>query len=167
MNSFIDQAQSYAAHHKISKTPQAHWIGVPLITFSLMILLGFVQLVIPGVFQTSLACLATLALLVYYFRLNWVLTLALTPILLLMLWIAYLFSYNGPTTLGFWAFIITFISGVTLQLYGYYLAEEKPAFRVQLSQLLIAPLYLIAELLFRAGWMSSLKEEIHGEVPKE
>ncbi len=165
MNSFIDQAQCYAAHHKNPKTQQTHWIGVPLITFSLMILLGFVKIVIPGVYQISLACLATLALLIYYFRLNWVLALAITPILLFLLWISHFLSHNGPNALGFWIFIITFISGWTLQLYGHYIAEEKPAFMVQLSQLFIAPLYLMAELLFRAGLMLSLKEQIHGELP--
>lgn len=167
MKSFIDQAQCYAAHHQNPRTQQTHWIGVPLITFSLMILLGFVKIVIPGVYQISLACLATLALLIYYFRLNWVLALATTPILLFMLWISSFLNHNGPNTLGLWIFIITFISGWTLQLYGHYIAEEKPAFMVQLSQVFIAPLYLMAELLFRAGLMSTLNEEIHGALPEE
>lgn len=162
MKTFIEQAQIYAAHHQNLKTQQTHWIGVPLITFSLMILLGFVKIVVPGVYQISLACLATLALLVYYFRLHWVLALAITPILLFLLWISHFLSANGPNTLGWWIFIITFISGWTLQLYGHYIADEKPAFMVQLTQVFIAPLYLIAELLFKAGLMPLLKEEIHG-----
>lgn len=163
MKPFLDQAQCYAAHHRNPRTQQTHWIGVPLITFSLMILIGFVKIVIPGVYQISLACLATLALLAYYFRLNWVLALAITPILLFLLWISNFLSHNGPNTLAWWIFIICFISGWTLQLYGHYVAEEKPAFMTQLSQVFIAPLYLMAELLFKAGLLSSLKQQIHGE----
>ena len=167
MKPFIEQAQCYASHHQNLKTQQTHWIGVPLITFSLMILLGFVKIVIPGVYQISLACLATLALLIYYFRLHWLLALAVTPILLFLLWIASWLSSTGPNTLASWIFIITFISGWTLQLYGHYISEEKPAFMGHLSQVLIAPLYLMAELLFKAGIMSSLKAHIHGEAQEE
>ena len=164
MKPFIEQAQFYAVHHQNLRTQQTHWIGVPLIIFSLMILLGFVKIVIPGVYQVSLACIATLALLIYYFRLNWVLALAITPILLFLLWVSHFLNHNGSNTLGYWIFIITFISGWTLQLYGHYIADEKPAFMVQVTQVFIAPLYLMAELLFRAGLMSSLKEKIHGQV---
>lgn len=164
MKPFLDQAQCYASHHRNPRTQQTHWIGVPLITFSLMILIGFVKIVIPGVYQISLACLGTLALLVYYFRLNWVLALAITPILLFLLWIANFLNHNGPNTLAWWIFIICFISGWTLQLYGHYVAEEKPAFMTQLSQVFIAPLYLMAELLFKAGLLSSLKKQIHNEL---
>lgn len=161
MKPYIEQAQLYASYHQNLKTQQTHWIGIPLITFSLMILLGVVKIVIPGVFQISLACLATLALLVYYFRLNWILALAVTPFLLLLLWIASLLTANGPNNLALWVFIITFISGWTLQLYGHYISDEKPLFLIHLSQVLIAPLYLTGELLFRAGLLSELKAQIH------
>ena len=167
MKSFIEQARCYAVHHQNPKTEQTHWIGVPLITFSLMILLGFVKIVIPGVYQVSLACLTTLMLLVYYFRLHWLLALAVTPFMFFLLWLASLLSANGPNTLAFWIFVITFISGWTLQLYGHYVSQEKPAFMVHLSQVLIAPLYLMAELFFRAGLLKSLKMEIHTTTQEE
>ena len=167
MKPFIEQAQCYAAHHQDIRTQRTHWIGVPLITFSLMILLGFVKIVVPGVFQISLACLVTIGLIIYYVRLQWLLAIAVTPILLLLLWLATWISDDGPGTMALWIFVITFISGWTLQLYGLFLAKEKPAFMVYFSQALIAPLYLIAELLFLAGWMGSLKVQIHGEAQKD
>jgi uncharacterized membrane protein YGL010W len=167
MKTFIEQARCYATHHQNPKTQQTHWIGVPLITFSLMILLGCVKIVIPGIFQTNLACIATLALLVYYARLNWLLALAITPILLLFLWLASWLTSNGPNTLASWIFVITFVSGWTLQLYGHYISHEKPAFMEQISQILIAPLYLMAEVFFKGGLLSSLKAQIHGGAPIE
>ncbi len=162
MKSFIEQAQMYAGYHQNITTRYTHLAGVPLIILSVMILLGFIKIVMPGVFSITLACLATLGVLIYYFRLNWKLALALTPILIVLLLFADLFSHNGPTKLGVWAFIITFIVGWALQLYGHYIEGKKPAFMDNLSQALIAPLFLTAELFFMAGYMKSLKEQIYG-----
>ncbi|HAT8246624.1 TPA: DUF962 domain-containing protein, partial [Legionella pneumophila] len=87
MKSFIEQAQFYATYHQNQATRYTHMAGVPLIMLSIMIFLGFVKIVIPGVYATDLACLATLATLIYYFLLNWQLALALTPILIFLLWL--------------------------------------------------------------------------------
>lgn len=162
MKPFLEQAQYYANYHQYSTTRYTHLVGVPLIILSLMILLGFVQIIVPGVFVSNLAWFATIALLIYYFMLHWVLALAITPILLFLLWVAHWFSANGPTTLGVWAFIITFIVGWAFQLYGHYLEGKKPAFMDNLSQALIAPLFLVAELFFMAGFMKSLHAQIYG-----
>jgi uncharacterized membrane protein YGL010W len=162
MKSFIEQAQFYSGYHLNKMTRYTHMAGVPIIILSLMIFLGFVKIVVPGVYGVSLSCLATLAALIYYYRLNWQLALALTPMLLILLWISSWFNHNGPTKLGIWAFIITFIVGWGLQLYGHYIEGKKPAFMDNLSQALIAPLYLTAELFFMAGYMTGLKEQIHG-----
>lgn len=161
MKTFVEQARFYATHHQNPKTQQTHWIGVPLITFSLMVLLGCVKIVIPGFFQTTLACIATLALLVYYLRLNWILALTITPPMILLLWLASLLTHNGPNPLASWIFVITFVSGWTLQLYGHYVSDERPAFMDQFSQTLIAPLYLMAEVYFKAGLLPTLKAAIH------
>ena len=162
MKSFIEQAKFYAAYHQNIKTRYTHMAGVPLIILSIMILLGFVKIMIPGVFLTNLANIATLIALIYYFRLNWRLALLLTPIMLILLLIANSFSLNGPTWLGLWSFLLFFIVGWGLQFYGHYLEGKKPAFMDNLCQALIAPLFLVAELYFMAGLMHSLKEQIYG-----
>lgn len=167
MKPFITQAQRYASHHQNPRTQQTHWIGIPLITFSLMILFGCVKIIIPGMLQTSLACLATLALLIYYFRLHWLLALATTPVMLLLLWLASWLTANGPNTVALWIFVISFISGWTLILYGHYISHEKTGFIEQFSPMLIAPLYLMAEVFFVAGLLPSLKAQLHGQLPTE
>ncbi|MDI1351657.1 MAG: DUF962 domain-containing protein [bacterium] len=162
MKPFIEQAQFYAAYHQNPLTRYTHFAGVPLIILSLMIFFGFFKLVLPGVYETDLACIATLVLLIYYFRLNWQLALPLTPIMLILLWIAHFFSHYGPTKLGMWAFIITFVLGWGIQLYGHYIEGKKPAFMVNVSQAFLAPLFLMAELFFMAGYMTALKNQIYG-----
>lgn len=167
MKTFVEQAQFYSGYHQKAMTLYMHMAGVPIIILSAMILLGFVKVIIPGVYATNLACLATLGMLIYYYRLNWQLALSLTPIFIILLWVASWFNYYGPTKLGLWAFIITFIVGWGLQLYSHYMEGRKLAFMNNLVQALIAPLYLTAELFFMAGFMKSLKEQIYGpEVEK-
>ncbi|HAT8248991.1 TPA: DUF962 domain-containing protein, partial [Legionella pneumophila] len=61
-----------------------------------------------------------------------------------------------------WVFIITFVVGWGLQFYGHFIEGKKPAFMVNFTQALIAPLYLTAELFFMAGLMNSLREQIYG-----
>ncbi|WP_454785024.1 Mpo1 family 2-hydroxy fatty acid dioxygenase [Legionella sp. WA2024007413] len=162
MKSFIEQAQFYAGYHQNIQTRYTHMAGVPLIILSVMILFGFVKIIVPGIFATNFACLMTLISLIYYYRLNWQLALALTPIMLILLLIANWFSQDGPTPLGLWSFVIFFIVGWGLQFYGHYLEGKRPAFMDNLSQSLIAPLFLVAELFFMAGFMQSLREQIYG-----
>lgn len=167
MKSFIEQAQQYCRYHQNIKTRYTHFAGVPLVVVSFMILLGFVKIIVPNVFSSNLAWFATIAVLIYYFLLNWQLALALTPIMLFLLWIANWFSADGPTGFGLWAFVITFVAGWGFQLYGHYLEGKKPAFMDNLSQALIAPLYLVAEFFFMAGFMKSLEAQIHGVTSVE
>ncbi|MBL7481550.1 Mpo1 family 2-hydroxy fatty acid dioxygenase [Legionella bononiensis] len=167
MKSFVEQAQFYAEYHQNTMTRYTHMAGVPLIILSIMILLGFVKIIIPGVFGTNLACLTTLVVMIYYYRLHWQLALALTPIMLILLWLASWFNCYGPTKVGLWAFLITFVVGWGLQFYGHYIEGKQPAFMVNIGQAFIAPLYLTAELFFMAGYMKELKEQIYGTVEAE
>lgn len=160
---FIEQARFYAQYHQSKATLYTHLAGVPLILFGLMVLLGFVQVIIPGVLSTSLAYIATIALFVYYFRLNWRLSLCLLPVFALMLWIAAMVSHAGPTRFALWVFFITFVLGWILQLTGHLIEGKKPAFMDSITQAMVAPLFLTAELCFMLGRMRSLHDDMHGE----
>ena len=164
MKSFVEHAQIYATYHQNPTTQYTHFAGVPILILSFMIFLGFIKIVVPGIYETNFACIATLGILIYYFRLHWQLALCITPIMIILLWLASWFNHYGPTKLGVWAFVITFIVGWGLQLYGHFVEGKRPAFMVNLSQALIAPLYLMAELFFMAGYMKPLQEEIHGSI---
>lgn len=163
MKTFSEISQFYVKYHQKPVTLYTHFIGVPLVTLSVMIFLGFIKIIVPGLFATDVAFLTTLVALFFYFRLQWqlALALALTPLLFILLWIAHAFSYAGPTKTGVLAFIITFVLGLGAQLYGHHLEGKKPAFMDNFVQSLIAPLFLVAELFFMAGYMTSLKEQIY------
>lgn len=163
MKSFIEHARFYAQYHQKSETFYTHVVGIPLILFALMIFLGFIHLVVPGVMDTSFAFLATFALWIYYLRLNWRLGLLILPMLIILLWLSGLISDAGPTAGAVWVFIIAFALGWALQLIGHMIEGQRPAFMDNLWQMVIAPLYVVAELCFRFGYMKTLQSEIHNE----
>ncbi len=163
MKSFIEQAQLYAQYHEKELTRYTHLVGVPLIIFSSMVLLGFLHLIIPGKMNITLASLFTLLLLAYYFRLNWRLALVATPLFIILLGLAKLVSSAGPTRFALWIFIISFVLGWTMQFLGHLYEKKWPAIVDNFCQAFIAPLFLIAELLFKAGYLSDLKAKIYPE----
>ena len=163
MKPFIEQAQGYNEYQEKALSRYCHMVGIPLIALSLMILLGFVHVLIPGILDVNLAEIATLVLLIYYFRLQWRMALIITPILVVLLWIAQFFSYDGPSSFSLWSFIVILLVGAALQFTGYFLAGKRPTFIDSLWQVLVAPLCLVAEAIFMAGRMQGLMEAIHGK----
>jgi uncharacterized membrane protein YGL010W len=160
MNSFINQAQFYAANHQNPISRYINFVAILLLLFSMMVFFGFLHLIIPGVMDITLAGIATLALLGYYYFLNWRLALALTVILFVLIWLANLVSRHGPNNSSLWVFIITFVLGGILQLVVYLMEAKRPAWKDNLWQALITPMLLTAEFYFMAGYMQDLKQQI-------
>ena len=160
MKSFIEQAKFYAAYHQKPVTRYTHFIGVPLIILSFMIFFGFIHIVVPGLLDFRVAAPLTLAVLIYYFFLNWRLAFAVLPLFLLLYAIAALISKHGPTSGALWFFFLSFILGWFLQFLGHYFEGKRPAFIDNLWQALIAPLYLMAEVFFLNNRMLDLKAQI-------
>jgi uncharacterized membrane protein YGL010W len=163
MISFIEQAQRYAALHYSRVTWYTHLAGIPLVVFSFIIFFGFFHIVVPNWFDIKFADLLVLGILVYYFRLNWLLALSTTPVFILMLWLADLINYNGPTSFALWAFVVIFLLGAAFQLVGHLIQGNKPAFVKYPYDALAAPLFITAELYFMAGKLKGLQQEIHGD----
>ncbi len=168
MKTFVEYAQGYVRNQPNTTTRYTHIIGISLITLALMILLGFVHIVIPRVISINVAYIGTLVLLVYYFRLQWLLALALTPLFVLMLWIAHFFSAEGPSTFSLWSFFIILLFGVLLELIGHYLENNLSRLTKNLDEIIFAPLFLMAELFYQFGRLQDLHDEIYGkESPEE
>jgi len=162
---FTEQARDYATYHQHTLTRLTHMAGIPFLVLSMMILLGFVHVTIPGILSIDLADIVTFVLLIYYFRLNWRLALVLTPILIVFLWVANLFSHAGPDEFSLWAFLILFLLGGILVLIGCFIEGMHPGIKTHLKQTLVAPMFLMAEVFFMAGRMKKLEDEIHGNEP--
>lgn len=155
-----EQLKMYASFHTQRATKITHYVGVPLIIFSLMILFGWIHLRVPTIFDLSFAWILSAALLIYYFFLDIALAAAATVFFVFFNIVASFISQPAVSWLGFKIFLVTFILGLLLQALGHLFEKQRPALTRNLSQALIAPLFLVAELLFTLGFKKNLQEKM-------
>jgi uncharacterized membrane protein YGL010W len=167
MTPFTQRAKLYSEYHQKRETLYTHVASILLLSLALLILLGFFHLYVPGLFDITLATIGTIALLVYYFVVNWKLALVLTPVFLILLWISHFVSYQGPTSFSLWTFVLIFVlSGIILSV-GYFLEGRRPPFYTGLKQLFLEPMFLTAEIFFMIGKMQPLHDAIHNQYVEE
>lgn len=162
-NVFIDKAKSYSDCHQQAMVRYSHYIGVPLIYFALIIFLGFIRISMPNVFEIDFGWIFSLGLLVYYFKLEWRLALATTPVVFLFNFIASFMSHQGISSTSFWTSLILLIVGAACLLIGHLMMKDKQrSIKDCFSQLVDIPLILMADLFFYFGKFFELHEKIHG-----
>lgn len=160
MKTLEDQMSFYAAYHQDPRNKATHFVGVPVIVFSLMIPLGWLRLDVGGV-AVSAALVVSAILLLYYLVLDVPLGLAMTAVFGAMLWAADPLS-RAPLGTGLPAFLVLFVGGWALQLWGHVFEGRKPALVDNLFQIFVAPIFLCAEAFFALGY----KPALHAAVQK-
>lgn len=160
MKTLEDQMSTYAAYHQDARNKATHFVGVPSIVFAIMIALGWLRIDI-GDFGLSAALVITAVLLAYYLVLDIPLGLAMTAVFGLMLWGADAIA-RGPFAAGLVWFLVMFIGGWALQLWGHVYEGRKPALVDNLFQIFVAPIFLAAEVFFALGY----KPQLHATVQK-
>jgi uncharacterized membrane protein YGL010W len=153
-----DQMSFYAAYHQDARNKATHFVGVPLIAFSLMIPLGWLRADVGG-FALSAALVVTTILLLYYLVLDIPLGLAMAAVFGLMLWAAEPLSQASLAVSLGW-FLVLFIGGWALQLWGHVYEGRKPALVDNLFQVFVAPIFLAAEVFFALGYKPRLHEAV-------
>jgi uncharacterized membrane protein YGL010W len=158
MKTLEDQMSFYAAYHQDARNKATHFVGVPLIAFSLMIPMGWLRADLGG-FTVSAALVVTALLMLYYLALDIPLGLASCAVFGLMLWGADpLAQLPFMASLGW--FLLLFIGGWALQLWGHVYEGRKPALVDNLFQVFVAPIFLAAEVFFALGYKPRLHEEV-------
>ena len=158
MKTLEDQMSFYAAYHQDARNKATHFVGVPLIVFSLLIPLGWLRADVGGV-TLSAALVVTCVLLLYYLVLDVPLALAMAAIFALMLWGAEPLSQAAlPASLAW--FLVLFVVGWALQLWGHVYEGRKPALVDNLFQVFVAPIFLAAEVFFALGYKPGLHEAV-------
>ena len=158
MKTLEDQMSFYAAYHQDARNKATHFVGVPLIAFSLMIPLGWLRAEVGGI-ALSAALVVTGVLLLYYLALDIALGLAMAAVFGLMLLAAEPLS-QAPFTASLGWFLALFVGGWALQLWGHVFEGRKPALVDNLFQVFVAPIFLAAEVFFALGYRPKLHEAV-------
>jgi len=153
-----DQMSFYAAYHQDARNKATHFVGVPMIVFSLLIPFGWLRADVGGV-TISAALVISSVLLLYYLVLDLPLGLAMAAVFALMLWAAEPLSRAAFVTSLAW-FLALFIAGWALQLWGHAFEGRKPALVDNLFQIFVAPIFLAAEAFFALGYKPRLHEAV-------
>lgn len=158
MKTLEEQMSFYLRYHRHPRNKLTHFLGVPLIMFSLLVLLGLVRVHVGGVSLTA-ASVAAIALLAYYFRLDAVLAVAMTLFIAVLLIAANRVCALGtPAALS--VFGATFVGGWILQLIGHAFEGRRPALFDNVFQVFVAPIFLMAEVFFGLGYKRDVADRV-------
>jgi uncharacterized membrane protein YGL010W len=152
----------YAAYHQDHRNRLTHFIGVPAIVFSVVLLLTYARIDLNGV-PLSLASLFILGMAGYYMTLDRMIGAALLIVTLPMLFAAE-WLMDAPLWVGLLTIVVAFVGGWAFQLLGHRFEGNKPALMTGLWQMAMAPLFLCAEACFMLGLRRDLEQDVNNRV---
>src|SRR5216684_474769 len=127
---FQRQLASYASVHRDWRNKGTHFVGIPLIVFSLMLILALWQFGLGR--DTSAGAVMAVVMLP-----TWYAAEALAGAL-------------GPSS-TWTAFLVLFVVGWALQFLGHHYEGKRPALLDNLFQAFIGPMFLVAETMVVLG----------------
>lgn len=134
--------KDYASYHKHPGNKKTHYVGIPMIVFSILGGLSNIVLVknLGGseLLQIDLGILLWAAASVWYFTLDARLA---TPFSLIMCGM-----YFAARTVAWPIHLALFVVGWIIQLYGHKIEGNKPAFFKSIEHLLIGPFWIFANI---------------------
>lgn len=163
MKNLEQHLSEYAKYHRDQRNIYTHYVGIPLIVFSVFCLLSkpsfLISLPVLGTIVASPALLVWLVGNAFYIKLDVKLGAVMALITGLMVYWAQPIAQYG---VGLWLSISLgiFVGGWALQFVGHHYEGKKPAFVDDIMGLAIGPLFVLAELSFEFGLRDALKEEI-------
>lgn len=143
MKSLAEQLEFYRSYHRAPGCKAMHFFGVPLVTFSILIPMGWLSVSVLG-FRPTLAMAFVACTLGYYFMLAPFLAMLMALVMIPVSWGADRVS-QLPFKASLAVFAATFISGWIFQLIGHAIEGKKPALTDNLSAIFTAPLFLLVE----------------------
>jgi uncharacterized membrane protein YGL010W len=161
---FLRQLASYASVHRDARNKATHFIGIPVIVFSLVLAASQWQVEVAGRTMSAAAVLAVLGVLGWLLLdlgIGFVMAAIMVPT-----WYAAeaLAAALGPAA-TWWAFAVLFVGGWVLQFLGHHFEGKRPALMDNLFQAFVGPMFLVAEVLVESGWRRDLATAVsEGDV---
>ncbi|MBU43666.1 MAG: hypothetical protein CMN76_10630 [Spirochaetaceae bacterium] len=159
---FAKQMAFYSAYHQEKRNILIHVVGVPTITFSVLLVLSWIKLFSFQGMPVTVAMVFTAAVLLYYFTLDFVFALTSTILFGSLLAAAHYLSLHVDPTTGWIIFGTAQVLGWGTQFYGHFVFEkDRPALFDNLFQALIsAPIFVVADVFFELGLRTHLEEQV-------
>jgi uncharacterized membrane protein YGL010W len=157
---FKRQLASYASVHRDRRNKATHFVGIPVIVFSLLLLLTLWHLQVGDRDVSGAAVVAILAVL-GWMALDLGVGLVMAMLMLAAWYVAEaLGAALGPA--GTWAaFLVLFVGGWILQFLGHHYEGRRPALLDNIFQAFIGPMFLVAETMVLLGHRPDLANLMH------
>jgi uncharacterized membrane protein YGL010W len=153
----------YAAYHRDERNIATHFVGIPLIIFSIGVLLARPLFAVQDLMLTPAWLMWALTTLWYLTRGNLLLALAVSAMNLVLIGLAQPVG-TMSTTVWLLVGVSAFVVGWAFQFIGHYYEGRKPAFADDISGLFVGPMFVVAEAMFALGWERPLAAEITSRV---
>jgi uncharacterized membrane protein YGL010W len=159
MASLAEQMVIYRAFHGDPRNRLAYFIGVPLVTFSVLLVLSWFRFGPALEIPLSGATIFYVCLAIYCLSLDQRVALFQAPFTLVLLcaadWIA-----RWPFHQSLIVFAVAFIGGWMIQLVGHRMERNRLAVAGKLLQIINAPLFLAGEALLALDLHTDLRRTI-------
>jgi uncharacterized membrane protein YGL010W len=163
MKNIEENLTQYAAYHRDRRNIATHFAGVPMIVFAIILALATMSIT-AGSMAVTVAAIVSIAMCIYYFRLDFAFGLTMAVTLFVMCAVASEMTARMSTGAALaWALCI-FAVGWALQFLGHKYEGMKPAFFDDAKQLLIGPIFVCAEAYFLLGAKPQLQRYIEDRV---
>ncbi len=154
---------AYAKFHRDQRNIATHMVGIPVIVFSIGVLLARPTLSLAGVTFTPALVVWLVTTFWYFSRGNLGLALAVSAMNLALVGLAQpIASLSTPVWLGIG--VGAFVVGWGIQFLGHYYEGKKPAFLDDILGLLVGPMFVAAKVMHAAGFSRTLFMEIESRV---
>ena len=163
MKTLAENLTQYAAYHRDRRNIATHFVGVPMIVFAIVLALTPAAFPVGAVPVSAAAILSVVACL-YYFKLDFVFGATMSAVLFVMCAIASELVHRLGVGASLGAALAIFVVGWALQFLGHKYEGMKPAFFDDAKQLLIGPLFVLAEVIFALGAKRLLQHYIEERV---
>ncbi|MGO4572200.1 Mpo1 family 2-hydroxy fatty acid dioxygenase [Microvirga sp. 2TAF3] len=147
---FERQLASYSGYHQDQRNRATHFIGIPAIVFSLILILALWQVRL-GELTLSGAWIVGFFAALGWIALDFSIGLAMTAVLIVMATAADWFVAHHGSRATWVLFSILFIGGWAFQFLGHAFEGKRPALMDNLFQAFIGPMFIMAELLMLLG----------------
>ena len=159
MRNATELLAQYAEYHRDRRNIVSHFIGVPMIVFGVLVILARPVLPVVGLSLTPAWIAFALAALWYVTRGDVVLGVTTSIVVAVLLKLGEQVSGGSVQSWLIWGGGFFFV-GWVIQFIGHWYEGRKPAFVDDVIGLVVAPMFVTAEVMFMLGWNKPLLAEI-------